>query len=470
MNRNRSPIENLEERRLLAATVIKNTDVMILAANDGTKDNGNDVIVKFDGAVSGSTDVSKMRMFGYAYNTLTGGNDKKTINITAASVNGDGHLVLRTDVQIRKGAQLTLQPGAVSDLTNSSNLTIRTKKGLNRDRFTLALRAFKPNDKTYFGSDKLVGGATPVVANTAASEATVRAQLVSFLNKKKDREKTINQATYDLALAHYDSAANEAIVPAHNLRAAICSLVGTIGAPAIDFYFGTANSTGKTPILVTFDGAQISSGATVAEGTYTSSGRFKLIFNPNYAGESFVALSGRMAHEAMHDDSASNHVDSQDEEVILNFVESTVYAQQIVTDFTYATSKNQYTLYANYRLMLAINSGDRQFPRVGIGKAPIKGGVANPGFAFNTPYVGTNADSFDDDVRTEFAARNIADKPPTDSTDTSRQILKNLTGNTYTATTGKFGDDLIADIDIAQDTLGDQFVAQRVARVLQLKV
>ncbi len=465
-----SPIESLEDRRLMT-TVIKNTDVMILAAGDGTKDNGNDIIVKFSAPAVGTADVSKMRMFGYAYNTLSGGNDKKSINILSASVNGSGQLVLRTDVQVRKGSTLTLSAGAVKDGANADITgSIRTKKGLNRDRFTLALRAFKPNDKSYFGSDKLVGGSSPVTANTAESESVVLAQLTSFLNKKVTRERTITQAQMDAQIANYNSSANKAIVPAHNLRAAICSLVGTIGAPAIDFYFGTANSTGKTPILVTFDGAQISSGATVAEGTYTGSGRFKLIFNPNYAGESFVTLSGRVAHEAMHDDSASNHVDSQDEEVILNFVESVIYAQQIVTDFTYAQSHNAYTLQSNYRLLLALNSGDRQFPRVGIKDAPIKGGVANPGFAFNTPYVGTNATSLDDDVRAEFAARNIIDKPPTDSTETSRLILKNLTGTTYTATTGQFGDALIDDIDIGQDTLGDQFVAQRVSRVLQLKL
>jgi hypothetical protein len=468
----RSSIENLEERRLLAA-VIKSTDVVGIAAGDGTKANGNDIIVRFDAPVSGTTNISKMRMFGYAYNTLTGGNDKKTINILSATINSAGQLVLRTDAQVRKGAQLDLSAGAVSDVTNTSKLSIRTKKGLNRDRFTLALRAFRPNDKSYFGNDKLVGGATPVVANTAASEASVRAELDSFLTKKVNNEKTITAAQKTAALAQYDSSANKAIVPAHNLRAGIVSLIGTIGAPAIDFYFGTANSTGKAPVLVNFDGTQISSAQIVAEGTYTSSGRFKLIFNPNYAGESFVALSGRLAHEAMHDDSATNHVDSAQEEGINNFVESVIYAQQLATDFTYVQSKNQYTLQSNYRLMLALNSGDNQFPRVGMSDAPIKGGIANPGFDFNygtSPAVSAkNVASFYKDVRNEFAARNVPEKPSTITTATTRAILTKLTGNTYTSAT-TFGDALIKDIDLGQDVLADQYVAQRISRILQLKV
>lgn len=464
----RSTIENLEDRKLLAAT-IRSTDVLGVAASDGTKANGNDVVVRFSAPAQGTPNVANMRMFGYAYNTLTGGNDKKTINILSASINSSGNLVLRTDVQVRKGAEVRLNAGAVKDNTNADIVgTIRTKKGLNRDRFTLALRAFRPNDKTMFSSARLVGGVNPTTANTAASEATVRAQLDAFLTKKVNNEKSITAAQKTTALAQFDSAGNEAIVPAHNLRAAIVSLVGTIGAPVIDFYFGTKNSTGKTPVLVTFDGGQISSGATVAEGSYTSSGRYKLIFNPNYAGEHFAVLSGRMAHEAMHD--SSDKTNSQDEEVILNFVESTIYAQQAVTDFTITRAGTLYTTYANYRLMLAINSGDRQFPRVGIKAAPIKGGVANPGFAFNSPYVGTNMDSLEEDVREEFEARNVDDKPPTAVNEVTLEVLKNLTGNTYTSTTGKFGDSVINDIDIGQDTMGDQFVAQRVARVLQLRV
>lgn len=475
MTPNRKPIENLEERRLMAAT-IRSTDVLGIAAGDGTKANGNDIIVRFSAAAQGTPDVSKMRMFGYAYNTLTGGNDKKTINILSASINSSGQLLLRTDVQVRKGSTLTLNAGAVKDGANDDITgNIRTSKGLNRDRFTLALRAFKPNDKSYFGSDKITGGATPIVANTAASESTVRAQLDAFLTKKVNNERTITADQKTAALAQYDSSANKAIVPAHNLRAGIASLVGTIGSPAIDFYFGTANSTGKVPILVTFDGTQISSGATVCEGTYTTSRRFKLIFNPNYAGESFVALSGRLVHEAMHDDAYNNHVDSQQEEGIANFVESVVYAQQIVADFTYAQSDNQYALNANYRLMLALNSGDQQFPRVGMSDAPIKGGVANPGFNFS--YVGSttasalNMTSFYDDVQAEFTARNILEKPEnlTITTETTRAILNKLTGNTYTAATN-FGTNLIKDLDLGQDVLSDQFVAQRVSRVLQLKV
>lgn len=463
MNAHRKPFESLEQRRLLAAT-IKSTDVRTISDTDGTKENGNDIVVKLSEAAQGSPDISKMRMFGYANNTLLGGQSKTTINIVSATVT-DGNLVLRTDVQVRKGAQLTLQTGALTNI--ESNQTIKTKKGLNRDRFTLALRAFSPADKTFFSNERLVGGSTPTTANTAASESAVLAQLTAFLNRKVNNEKTISAAQRDAALANFNSSANKAIVPAHNLRAAIASLVGTIGEPAINFYFGTANSTGKTPLLVTFDGTQISSGATICEGSYTSSDRYKLIWNPNYAGEHFAVLSGRLVHEAMHD--SVDRTNSQDEEVVLNFVESVVYAQQAVTDFTITRGGTLYSTYANYRLMLTLNSGDRQFPRVGIKEAPIKGGVANPGFVFTSPYEGTGMNSLDADVRAEFEARNVADKPPTAVNDASRQILTNLTGNTYTSETGKFGDSLINDIDIAQDTLGDAF-AMRAARVLQLTI
>jgi hypothetical protein len=152
-----------------------------------------------------------------------------------------------------------------------------------------------------------------------------------------------------------------------------------------------------------------------------------------------------------------------------------VYAQQIVNDFTYAQQHTILTLRANYREMLLINSGDRQFPRVGIKQAPLKNdGVANPGFTAtdydnrSTAAGKPGQKSFMDDVFQEFTFRNVAKKTATDTYPTVRTILHNITGNTYTTST-KFGDALIDDVDIGQDTIADAY-AMRVARVLQVSV
>jgi hypothetical protein len=468
----RTAIENLENRRLL--TTLKGTDLRNIAASDGTKENGNDVVVRFDGPIQ-SFNIANMRMFGYSNNTLQGGQTKTTINIKSATIEGN-NLVLRTDVQIRKGSTLTLNSGAVTASDGGVTGTIRTNKGLNRDRFTLALRAFQVRDKTMFSADRIAGGVTPITANTAESEATVRADLVAFLGKKVSGG-FINAAKRDDALARFDSSTNESLVPDHNLRAAIVSLVGTIGEPAIAYYFEKANSTGKDLIEFGFNGASFSSGARISETTYTSTGRLKTVWNPNYEGESFVVLSGLVAHETIHEGredfggSTNVQVNSRDEEVIANTVEGFIWAQQIVADFNYAREGTELTTRANYRLFAMLNSGDRQFPRVGIKEAPLKNPAAGAVPGLTPPVDFAPVDgivSFADDIREEMDSRSIGDKLPTQTFATARAILTNLTGNTYD-NDDKFGDALIDDIDIGQDVLSDAF-AMRVARVLQVSV
>lgn len=465
-------IETLEDRRLMSVT-IKGTDITNISDANGNKANGQNVVVKFSGTVT-APDYTKITMFGYSNDTVAGGQHKQTINIKSATLNSDKKsITLLTDVLIRKGSQITLKAGAMKDADNADVTgTIRTSKGLNRDRFTLAERAFKPNDPTYFSSGVISGGKADVVANTApgTDDPQVLSDLTSFLAKKV-KDKLITTAQRDSALALYNSDQSKSIAAPANLRAAIVSLVGTVGEPAMNALLGTANSTGKVPITIQFNTADISSGAKDAELLYTSKGRLKLTFASDYGGESFVALSGRMAREIMHDDSATNHNDKQSEEVAANFVESVVYAQQIVEDFTYAQKGTTYTLYQNYHLYTLLNSGDRQFPRVGTSVAPLKGStsdssnVANPGFTGNSDYAFANSPSFDATVRSKYDGRI---SPGTTSMNALQAtILNNITGNKYTSST-LFDDNLLKSIDTTQDTLGDAFV-MRVARVLQLK-
>jgi hypothetical protein len=323
-NTPRNAFESLESRQHM--TAVKSTDVVIIPdpKNDSTKNNGNDLVVKFNGPIK-SFDISKMRMFGYANNTLLGGQTKTTINIKSATISGN-NLTLRTDVMIRKGATLTLGTGAVTD---NGNVVVagqfKIAKGLNRDRFTLALRAFKPTDKSYFSNAILPGGSAPVTANTAPTEGSVRNGLNNFLAKKV-KAKTITQAQMDASLTRYDSSAAKALIPAPNLRAGVLSLIGTVGEPAIAFYLDKANTTGKDFIKIAFDAADFSSDARINQTDYTSTGKLRQIWNPQYAGESFVVLSGLLAHETAHEGQESigsgrvGQVNSQQEEVIANTI------------------------------------------------------------------------------------------------------------------------------------------------------
>ena len=232
--------------------------------------------------------------------------------------------------------------------------SVRTTKGLNRNRFTLAARQFKVADKTKFSADRIAGGVTPTTANSAESESKVRGDLDAFLGRKVSAG-TITSTQKSTAMTRFDSTAAKTLIPAHNLRAAVLSLVGTVGEPAIAYYLDKGNSTKKDLVEFNFNGAAFSSGARISETTYTSTGRLKTTWNPAYAGESFVVLSGLAAHETVHE--GTDKINSQDEEVVANAIETMVYAQQLHTDFRYGGQGTELITRANYRLFLMLNSG-----------------------------------------------------------------------------------------------------------------
>ena len=462
MKSHHTPVESLEQRRMF--TTIKGNDTRIVGAADNTKENANDIVLTFNGALNSTVDTSKIRLYGYANNTLLGGQVKVTIPISSYTVSGD-RLTLRTGVQVRKRAFLKINAGAVKDASGANaDGDIRLRKGANRDRFTLALRAYTVSDKSYFSSSVLSGGATAATApSNAGNESVVTPSLTDFLNRKVN-EGSITSAQRTAALTLYNSAAAKAIIPAANLRAAVVSLTGTVAESAIDVWLGTGNSTGKVPIFVGFDSAGLGGGAPDAELAYNTKGRLKLTFANDYVGENFVVLSSRIAHETLHDGGFANNVDSQDEEVVANFVESSVWAQQIVTDYRFAANnKTKYTLYANYHLYALLNSGDRQFPRVGLKDAPLKAGATNA-----TPGFTTSVRSFDALIRRELTGR-ISDKAPTSITAATATILNRVGGGKYAAGTTTFGKDLINSLDQTQGVIADSF-GMRAARVLQVKI
>ena len=140
---------------------------------------------------------------------------------------------------------------------------------------------------------------TPTTANSAQSENTVKSALNAFLGKKVTAG-TITQAKKDSTMARFDNTAVKSLVPAANLRVAILSLVGTIGEPAIAYYLDKGNTTGKDLVEFNFS-SSFGSNARISETSYTSTGRLKTTWNPNYAGESFIVLSGLVAHETAHE-------------------------------------------------------------------------------------------------------------------------------------------------------------------------
>jgi hypothetical protein len=363
----------------------------------------------------------------------------------------------------RTNGRIFIYPGAVKDtrgedvVIDDSSLARNIPRGENKERFTLAQRSFTPFDFTFFSSARYpTGGVAAQTLNTQPDTNTVRTSLDSFLQSKVNQGK-ITSTVKTSTMARFDNAGTIAIVPDQNLRAGLLSLVGTVAEPAIEHYLGTANATGRAATVVAFDGSQFSSNARIAETTKNTAGRFKTIFNPAYAGEPFQVLGAMLAHESTH--VSTDSINSQDEEVIANMIEIMVHAQQVDTEAAFARAGSLLVTRQNYRLLLLLNSGKLQFPRVGVSQTALKSFGANP------------VASFEADIRAEMSGRNVADKPPTNGNVTTWAILRNITGQTYdpNAAASQFGDELIANVDKFQGIIGDR-AAINIAGKLKLVI
>lgn len=437
---NAALIENLEDRKLMAAVVVSQIKIAKAQDTDATALNQNRITIGFTGNIR-LGDVTQFSSFGYA-NDLTNINNqiKKRVTLTVTQIAPNGIQII-TDRLIRKGSRLTILAGGLTDTKGNAIVfgdsnAITFAVGQNKPRYSLANRNFAPTDLSIVDKDVYASAPTPVTANTTPSASTVRTRLIAFLNAKvaTSQGTKITQAQATAAINLYDSSATAAIVPNASLRAALVSLVGTAGEPAINSFIGKTNSTGKSYTVVDF--GTVSSGTPVGETQLSPGGRLSLTINNTFAGEPFQVLAATLAHEAMHQDPANNVNGDlpagQDEEIIANAVETVVYAQQLLVDPSVAANGTKLVVRTNTRLLALLNSGDKLFPYGGIFQAPaldnngnvFVGGKPNPG-----GFTGSvNVPSFENWIRREYITRGFA-ATATPVSAVGQAILHNIVGS-----------------------------------------
>jgi hypothetical protein len=410
----RNVFEPLERRQMLSAVPIgSKIKVAMLTDSNGAALNSSRLTVKFSEAITIS-DTSKIRIFGYGIDPTSGSGtaqQKITINVTNVEAGADGNkVVITTDRRVRKNAKLTFYNGFVKntvDNTDTGDVATNLPKGLNKERYTLACRAFEPTNLKYFNKTQYDAATNVTATPTAPSENTVRAALVTHLDKKVTAG-TITADEKTAALALFDDTTNKSTVPSANLRAAIVSLYGTVGESSIPHLLGTSNVTGKRYSVIDFSDSEVSASALVAETLINpTNGRLRTLYKSSFKGENFLALSANLAHEALHQDTGTIVVDGISEEIFCNTVETVVWAQQLMIDKAPADDHTQLVTNQNALLLAMLNSGKALYPRVGVYDAPLLGGqnVFNGGDAV----AGGDYTSFENYVRRIYAARNFAD-------------------------------------------------------------
>ena len=469
-------VESLEQRQLLAVSpIVAGTKIKgINLSQNGVSTNQTLITIPFTGNIN-LVDASKLRLFGYAINPLSSnlGQIKKTVNVVKAEVitadaNGDGTLdrsllQITTDRLMRKGGTIILNEGALTD-DNGDTLatqTLKTTKGQNKERFTLACRAFTPGNFNRFTNDLFAASPTPASASGSIAEATVTINLDNFLARKVALG-VITQAQKDAAMTRYNSDAAKGTVPAANLRAALFSLTGTFAESAIASYLDGANLTGKPYTILAFQNPDDMTVPVAQTSVRPSDGRLRTVFKPEFQGESFQALSAWVAHEAIHQDGS---IGLQEEEFATT-VEVLIVAQQAQTDPAFLKAGTKLINTENEKLYAMLNSGRAIFPYVGLLSGPIINASAGVFPGQKSPGDGKGVyTSFENFTRRPYEARGAVSQA-TDTNPTAAAYYLGMTGKTMPAAQ-KFNDALIADIDSFQGILGTKLA---IALAGQLKL
>jgi len=439
-------VEQLERRQLLSVT-INPAKIKVRNITDettGFSTNQSQLTVPFTEEIQ-IVDASKIRMIGYVQNPVGGAQRKVVVKLSEIEriEEAPNHIRFKTDRLSPRSGRVIIDPGAIRAVGNNQDIgahNVQPPKGQNKERFTLATRAFRATDVSIYS--QAVHPSSPPVGNLTSNLTynQVTPLLDSFLQKKVANG-TITAAQKNAAMAQYNDANVQLIFPNHNLRAALVSLVGTVGEPAINVYLTDQNITGRPFTVVDFS-AEVSPSAVVAE-TKAKDGRLRTLFKTQYRGEPFQVLSGYLAHEALHQDQNAG----QNEEIIANIVETYVYVQQAMAFRGFIFTPSNLTRMGNDKVYAMLNSGTRSFPRVGITNAVL---LNNSGVFYQSP---TNDSSFEAHIRRLYQERGFG------SFDTpGNPALAAM----YTKITGKtrnnpaFNQSLINDFDANQTVIGDR--------------
>lgn len=464
-------VEQLEKRQMLAVSpIFAGTKIKVVnLSSNNISTNQSKITIPFTGNVN-IIDASKIQIRGYAINPNSGSGTaqvKKVINTVSVNVlsSDNSYVEIVTDRLVRKGGKIFLYAGGLTDDNGDeiAEQTLVLPKGQNKERFTLACRAFNPANFNRFTNTMFNSSPTPSTASNTVDESTATTNLDAFLDKKVTAG-LITQAEADAAMTRYSSTAAKGTIPDHNLRAALFSLTGTFAEGAIASWLDGANVTGKPYTIIDFQTPTDSSVEVAQTTARPSDGRLRTVFRPEFKGEPFQVLSAWVAHEALHQD---NDFTLQEEVAAVTFG-TLINAQQAQTDSNYLKAGTKLVNQENEKLLALLNSGRTIFPYVGVLSGPnlnSAGGVfqgqkpAGDGGGVYT--------SFNDYIRRLYIDRGAP------SGNTAGNALLNAYYNEVTGKTAaanmQFSDAIITDIDAFQSPVGTKG-ALTIAAALKLKI
>jgi hypothetical protein len=283
-------------------------------------------------------------------------------------------LQLVVDGPVSRGAVLSFDERGISvDGRGTESFTHALDGPLERpERATQWFKAYEPTDVDLFDPRVYRGGTLPR-QYPAADTATARTRLAAHLDHFVDQGRLAVEDR-DASLARFDDP---------DVRRLFVDADGGFDPEALAGVLANAGTIARGIDTVLIDGEnRFGRPYTVRRQPPPSGGLMEvriddgdpmILVSPRLDGEPIAALAPLFAHEGFHQDlTVGLH-----EEIIATYLETLVWAEHLLADPSKARLGTRAIRRANTLLLLALNSGSRAFPEMGLRAAPHRQGVAN---------------------------------------------------------------------------------------------
>ncbi len=195
---------------------------------------------------------------------------------------------------------------------------------------------------------------------TPLDELSARGELDRFL-----RMRDVNATDVAAALTLYDNISTQAIIQSPSLRAALLMLYAWDPYQVVvdSILFGENDTTQPFASVGFAHMAYPNAVATIGLDYGFSPPRYRLSISAAFAAEPPLQLAPALIHESLHGDG----VNSAEEELVANILDTIAYAELLLVDSSSALSRTQLTVYNNMQLYALLNSmGARGAGHLGI--------------------------------------------------------------------------------------------------------
>lgn len=233
------------------------------------------------------------------------------------------------------------------------------------ERATQWFKAYEPTNVDHFDPAVYPQSAPPREYEVDSDPAAVRRRLAAHLDRFVARGR-LSEVERDATLDRFDSP---------TARAQFVDESGTFDPELLAGVLANAGTVGRGIDAVIIDGENrfghpydVRRGPTVSGGCMevrVDQGKPTILVDPRVGGEPFVVLAPLFAHEGFHQDLAVG----LHEEVVATYLEALIWAEHVLAAPAIARFGSRKTRVANTMLLVALNSGGRSFPDVGLSAA-----------------------------------------------------------------------------------------------------